>query len=349
MINIDRRIFAVDNLSSPNDLKKSLNISSLISERISSYRKCVEDILVSKDDRLLAIVGPCSIHDYKSAIEYAKQLKEISDQVKDTMFIVMRTYFEKPRTIKGWKGLIVDPNLDGTYDIEKGLYMARHILLEIASIGLPVGCEILDPIVPQYIDELMSWSSIGARTTESQTHRTIASGISVPIGFKNGTNGDINIAVNAIESASEPASFIGIDRDGKVAIMRTTGNEFGHLILRGGYKPNYSEKEIDDAMLLMMEHSLSPSILIDLSHANSQKNPEKQVNILRQIVDQRLKGQDSIKGFMMESFLNTGCQKIQSKENLKYGVSITDPCLGIKETREALLEIDKLIKKEKGL
>ncbi len=345
MKNIDYRISLIDQMPSPAELERAIIVDDKYKVQIKDYREQVQKILSREDKRLLAVVGPCSIHDKKGAIEYATKLKKLSEKVKDTMFIVMRTYFEKPRTVLGWKGLIVDPDMDETYDIEKGLYLARKILVRISEIGLPVGCEVLDPIVPQYIDQLMSWASIGARTTESQTHRNLSSGLSVPIGFKNSTNGNTLIAINAIKTAQNPSAFIGIDKDGKVSIMRTKGNRYSHLILRGGAKPNYNRKSVSETAHLMEMQGLKPCILIDLSHGNSQRIPLKQIDILNSVIRQVLNGDQSICGFMLESYLYTGTQSIVSRDKLRYGVSVTDPCLGFDETEKLLLKVHKKLLK----
>jgi len=336
--NTDIRISGVEPLISPAQLAKIHPVSDNLGAQIAETRQIVNRIIKGEDTRLLAVVGPCSIHDTSAALEYAARLKSLADEVSDQMFVVMRTYFEKPRTIGGWKGLILDPNLDGTYAISEGISIARKLLIDITSLGLPVGCEMLDPIVPQYIDEMLSWCAIGARTTESQTHRTLASGMSVAVGFKNGTNGELPAAVNAIKSAQNPAAFVGIDKDGNSAIYRTTGNDCGHLILRGGdLAPNYYEEEVDQAVQLMLKQALTPSILIDCSHANSRKDPKRQKRVLRAVVDQIIWGQKAIRGFMLESNLLSGCQKIPDDlSQLIYGVSVTDGCIGWDETEKIM-------------
>lgn len=334
----DVRIERIDSLKTPAEIASEFPLSPDDKRAISSFRSSVNSIIQGKDHRLLAIVGPCSIHDPEAAIEYAKKLKELSEEVKDELFVVMRTYFEKPRTILGWKGLIMDPDMDESCNIEKGLEVARSLLLEITRIGLPVGCEVLDPIIPQYIDEIMSWSSIGARTTESQTHRSLASGLSVAIGFKNATSGDLTAAINAVKSASKPASFIGIRRNGQNAIFRSTGNDCCHLILRGGDSgPNFYEDVVESAAAKMAGLNLNPSIVIDCSHANSRKDYTKQKRVLRNVIDQVCWGSDAIKGFMLESNINEGSQKItDGKNGLKYGVSVTDACIGWEETERIM-------------
>ena len=322
----DVRIKNIEKLSTPREIAELYPLSDKDREMILSFRKSVNDIIYGKDRRLLAIVGPCSIHDPKAALEYAQRLKRLSDELSRHFFIVMRTYFEKPRTNLGWKGLILDPDMDGSGDIEKGIMVARKLLIDITEIGLPVGCEVLDPIIPQYIDEIMSWSSIGARTTESQTHRNL---------------------VNAIKSARGEASFIGISKDGLSSVYRTTGNDAGHLILRGGEDgPNYYEDEVEDAIKLLKENGLRESLIIDCSHANSRKDYTRQKRVLRSVMDQVVWGNSNIKGFMLESNLNEGSQKIpQDKSELRYGVSVTDACIGWEETERVLRNASSLLDK----
>ena len=350
--NQDVRISRVDALKTPSEIASLFPMSEDTRNRIGTYRRQVNSIIKGEDGRLLAIVGPCSIHDTVSAIEYATKLKKLADELSDVFFVVMRTYFEKPRTTVGWKGLILDPDMDGTYDIEKGLMVARKLLLDITELGLPVGCEVLDPIVPQYIDEIMSWSSIGARTTESQTHRNLASGLSVAVGFKNSTGGDLSAAVNAMKSASKGASFIGISKDGLNTIFRTTGNDCCHLILRGGENgPNYYEDEVEHASKMLRSEGLNDAILIDCSHANSRKDPSRQKRVLRSVIDQVMWGEKAIKGFMLESNLFEGSQKISGDcRKLKYGVSVTDACIGWDETERILVNASHLLSdwKKKG-
>ncbi|MBR1920259.1 MAG: 3-deoxy-7-phosphoheptulonate synthase [Spirochaetales bacterium] len=342
----DVRIVGIDPLESPSDLARKYPLSKEQSTRISEYRATISNILRGIDNRLLAVVGPCSIHDPEAALEYADKLRKLSDQVSDVLFVVMRTYFEKPRTTVGWKGLLLDPDLNGTYDIEKGLEVARKLLLEISNKGLPLGCEVLDPIVPQYIDELMSWSSIGARTTESQTHRNLASGLSVPVGFKNSTSGDLTNAINAIRSAAAPASFIGINKEGMTSVFRTKGNDCGHLILRGGSVPNYYEDDVENARKLLEKNGMNPAIIIDCSHGNSRKDFTRQKRVLRSVIDQVAFGERAIKGFMLESNLFEGNQSIDcSKDELKYGVSVTDACIGWDETERIMLHSAEILRK----
>ena len=346
----DLRIRSIEMLKTPSEMEKELPIPDDILFRISEYRKTVADIIHGKDSRLLAIIGPCSIHDPKAALEYAAKLKKLADEVSDVFFIVMRTYFEKPRTALGWKGLIADPDMDESCNIEKGLMIARRLLLDISGIGLPVGCEVLDPIVPQYTDELMTWSSIGARTTESQTHRSLASGLSVPVGFKNSTSGDFTAAVNAAKSASRPASFIGVQRDGKLGVFRSMGNIAPHLILRGGDQgPNYYEDDVEYAASMMKDAGLEPAIIIDCSHQNSRKDWTRQKRVLRGVIDQVRWGETEIRGFMLESNLYEGSQKIPSDLSLlKYGVSVTDGCIGWDETDRIVTNAASLIRDAKN-
>ena len=347
----DVRIERVDSLETPAEIASKYPLSNEGSASIRKFRETVNAIIKGNDSRLLGIIGPCSIHDPDAAIEYAKKLKKLADEVSDVFFIVMRTYFEKPRTTLGWKGLIMDPDMNETYDISKGLMIARKLLLDITQIGLPVGCEVLDPIIPQYTDELMSWSSIGARTTESQTHRSLASGLSVAVGFKNSTSGDLTVAVNAAKSASKPASFIGIERNGQNAIYRSTGNDCCHLILRGGDQgPNYYEDDVEEASRKMEELGMDPRIIIDCSHANSRKDYSKQKRVLRSVIDQVCWGEKAIKGFMLESNLFEGNQKIPADLCcLRYGVSVTDPCIGWDETEKIIHHAADLLRNAKKM
>ncbi|MGD1816500.1 MAG: 3-deoxy-7-phosphoheptulonate synthase [Pleomorphochaeta sp.] len=343
----DIRIKSYEPLISSKELQEKIPVTDEIQQNIDQSRQIVNDILLHKSDKVLAIVGPCSIHDPKAAIDYAKKLKKISDKISDKIFVVMRTYFEKPRTVGGWKGLIIDPDIDGSYNIEKGLIIARSLLIDIIKLGLPVGCEVLDPVVPQYIDELMSWSAIGARTTESQTHRNLSSGLSVAVGFKNSTNGNIDNAINAIKSAALPSAFIGVDRLGNTSVIRTNGNELGHLILRGGNNgPNYYDEKVEEARERLIQNELNPAIIIDCSHANSGKKAYRQERVLRSVIDQINYNESSIRGFMLESNLEHGSQSITNDlSSLKYGVSITDECISIDETEKLLLlAYEKLIR-----
>ncbi len=343
---IDLRIERVDSLVSPSELSQELPISDELMATIIKNREAVNNVILGKDERLLAIVGPCSIHDPAAALEYADRLHDIAQKVDDQLLVVMRTYFEKPRTVGGWKGLIIDPDMDSSYNIGEGLRRARKLLIEITEKGLPVGTEMLDPIVPQYIDETLSWCAIGARTTESQVHRTLASGMSVPVGFKNSTSGEVLNAINAIKSAAIGGAFIGVDKEGNSSIYRTTGNPSGHLILRGGDAgPNYYDEEVEDAVKSMSSLSVLPSIVIDCSHANSRKDYTRQRRVLRAVIDQVVMGRKEIRGFMLESNLFEGCQKItENLEELRYGVSVTDPCIGWEETEQMLLKTAELLR-----
>lgn len=347
MANVDIRIKQTESLANPHELAKRFPVDEQTAAFIAESRETVNNIIQGKDRRLLAIVGPCSLHDRQSAVEYARKLKELAKEVSSEMYIVMRAYFEKPRTVLGWKGLILDPHMDGSYEIGEGIAQARSLLLEIVSLGVPVGCEVLDPIIPQYIDELMSWSSIGARTTESQIHRNLASGLSVAVGFKNSTSGDLLNAVNAIKCAYSPASFIGMDYHGASTIFRTSGNDCCHLILRGGdQSPNYYEDDVESARLLMEKNDLNPAIIVDCSHANSRKQIDRQKRVLRSIVDQVSWGETSIRGFMLESNLFSGAQSIpEDLSELAYGVSVTDACIGWDETERILLHACELLHK----
>ena len=336
----DLRINSCESLISPNGLKNEFTLSEKEGEIVFNSREIIKNIIHRKDDRLLAIIGPCSIHNEESAYEYADLLNDLRNDVKDKIYIVMRVYFEKPRTTVGWRGLITDPKLDGTYDIENGLRISRRIMKNILNKGIPIGSEMLDPIVPQYIADCVSWSAIGARTTESQTHRQLASGLSMPTGFKNATNGDIMVAINAVSSSYSQHNFIGIDQMGKTCIFETTGNKDVHIILRGGASgPNYYEEEVEKAVDLMKSNNIEESIVIDCSHMNSGKDHEKQERVLRNIIDQKNRTNNPIVGFMVESNLNPGNQPIpKDLNNLKYGVSITDPCIGWNDTKKMIME-----------
>lgn len=340
----DLRIAGVEPLVPPEVLKSQFSITEESTATVLASRQTIADIIKKRDKRLLAVVGPCSIHDPKAAIEYAGRLAELRREVEDRIYLVMRVYFEKPRTTTGWRGLITDPHLDGSYDISEGLRIARRLLLDITAMGLPVGSEMLDPIVPQYIADLISWAAIGARTTESQIHRELASGLSMPVGFKNGTDGSLQIALNALISTRSPHSFIGIDQGGRTCILRTSGNDDGHVILRGGKRgPNYHYQHVEEAEALFERHELPASIMVDCSHDNSGKNYKLQAgvldSILESVAEQRRSGRDSIVGFMIESNLFEGNQRIPSDlSKLRYGVSVTDQCVGWDATRDMILE-----------
>ena len=327
-------------LISPDDLDRELPISGAAAETVRSGRAAIRAVLAGEDPRLVVIVGPCSIHDEASSIEYAERLAKIAKQVEDKLVIVMRVYFEKPRTTVGWKGMLNDPRLDGTFDIEEGLRTARRLLLKVNELGLPCATEFLDPIVPQYLAGLISWTAIGARTTESQTHREMSSGLSMPVGFKNGTSGDIDIAVAAMISARSPHAFLGVDGTGKVSVVHTTGNPDGHVVLRGGSDgPNYDDASVRDAQARLEKGKVSPRLLVDCSHANSSKNHDNQPIAFRDVLVQRAAGNTGIVGLMLESHLFPGNQSLGSDPSaLKYGVSITDACIGWEDTEQLLNE-----------
>jgi 3-deoxy-7-phosphoheptulonate synthase len=324
-------------LPPPQELKSTHPASEPSIETALEGRETIRRILTGEDKRLLAVVGPCSIHDTTAAMEYAKRLFALREEVKERVYVVMRVYFEKPRTRLGWRGLILDPHLDGSYDIESGLIRARSLLRDITSLGLPAGSEMLDPIVPQYIDEFVSWASIGARTTESQTHREMASGLSMPVGFKNSLDGSVESALNAMASSLEPHSFLGIDEQGTTCVVHTRGNPDVHLIMRGGNNgPNFYPWDMVRAEELLKHNKLPTRVLVDCSHGNSQKDHTKQREALASVLDQRSSGRDSITGFMLESNLLPGRQSMAPAGELTYGKSITDACVGWEETEELL-------------
>jgi len=332
------RIEYFEKIIRPNVLLEKLPASPGIRDLVLRTRGSISNILKGKDKRMLFIVGPCSIHDTDEAKVYGKHLKILADKVKDKILIVMRVYFEKPRTTIGWKGLINDPDLNGTFDVNKGLSMARELLLYLNGIGLPCGYEILDTITPQYICDLISWGAIGARTTESQTHRQVVSGLSMPVGFKNGTSGCIEIAANAILSATFPQCFMGITGGGEPAICKTKGNQDCHIILRGGRDaPNYEWNSILETENILKAKDIPQNIMIDCSHGNSRKNHRNQLLVLKTIVSHVRNGSKSLMGVMLESNINEGKQKLEEPGKLKYGVSITDACISIEDTEKLLL------------
>jgi 3-deoxy-7-phosphoheptulonate synthase len=335
----DLRVSQIIRLSSPRALKGMLPLDEQVVATVAAGRREVENILTGKDLRLLVIVGPCSIHDMDAAFEYASRLSVLRNELQHDLCIMMRVYFEKPRTTIGWKGFINDPHLDDTYDIEHGLYHARKLLLEINEMGLPAATEFLDPISPQYVADLVSWAAIGARTIESQTHRQMASGLSMPVGFKNSTDGRLNVAVDAIRSAMHPHSFLGIDQDGHSSVITTKGNPFGHLVLRGGEKPNYDAASIALAESWIGKAGLEQSLLVDCSHANSGKKHEQQLTVWENVLKQKTEGNKSIVGVMIESNLCCGNQPFpEDPGKLRYGVSITDECLSWEDTERMLRE-----------
>ena len=332
-------------LVAPAALRDRVNVSNEVYDQVAQTRSVIEAVLDRKDHRLVVVVGPCSIHDVDAAMDYARRLKLLADKVSDTLYIVMRVYFEKPRTTVGWKGLINDPHLDDSFDIEAGLTIGRTVLRDILELGLPTATEALDPITPQYLQDLISWTAIGARTTESQTHREMASGLSSAVGFKNGTDGGLDVAVNAMKSVSNPHRFLGINSDGKVSVFKTRGNRYGHVVLRGGSGgPNYDSVHIALCEEALEKASLPRNIMVDCSHANSEKKPELQPLVADNVASQILEGNDSIIGLMLESNINAGNQSIPSDlKELKYGVSVTDGCIDWSTTEHLLLSMaDKL-------
>ncbi|MES2876963.1 MAG: 3-deoxy-7-phosphoheptulonate synthase [Pseudomonadota bacterium] len=331
-------VVSQDTLLSPSQLHEDIPAGPQATQTVNDARRALAEILNGRDPRLLVVVGPCSIHDTAAAMEYAHRLKALADELSDQLLMVMRVYFEKPRTTVGWKGLVNDPRMDDTFRIDEGLHIARRLLVDINALGLPCGTEALDPNTPQYLGDLIAWSAIGARTTESQTHRELASGLSSPVGFKNGTDGNLEVALNAMLSAAQPHSFLGINGDGQVAITQTRGNAFGHLILRGGSQPNYDSVAIAQAESALTAAKLPLNIVVDCSHGNSRKNHALQALVLKDVVHQVSDGNRSIKGVMLESNLFEGNQKLGKLEDLRYGVSITDACMDWDTTAASLRE-----------
>jgi 3-deoxy-7-phosphoheptulonate synthase len=325
-------------LSPPRALKAALPMTAAANATVVRSRQSINRILQQKDPRLLVVVGPCSIHDVTGALDYAGKLIALRNELADQMEIVMRVYFEKPRTTIGWKGLINDPHLDNTHDIETGLKKARRLLLDITGLGLPAATEFLDPIIPQYIADLISWAAVGARTTESQTHREMASGLSMPVGFKNATDGTLQIAIDAMSAAMRPHSFLGIDQDGITSIVRTTGNSDGHVVLRGGrLRTNYDAESIREAEIKLTAAGLPPVLMVDCSHANSAKQHARQEDVWRSVIEQRSAHTRSLIGLMLESYLKEGNQPFpKSAAELQYGVSITDSCQSWEVTERML-------------
>lgn len=333
-------------LITPEQLKNEIPLTDAAIKTVTEGRETINNILDRKDHRLFIVVGPCSIHDIKAAKEYALKLKALADEVSDTLYLVMRVYFEKPRTTVGWKGLINDPHLDDSFDIQQGLHIGRQLLIDISEIGLPTATEALDPISPQYLQDTISWSAIGARTTESQTHREMSSGLSVAIGFKNGTDGGLGVAMNALNSVSHPHSFLGINREGQVSIIRTKGNPYSHVVLRGGGgKPNYDSVNVALCEQELEKSGLKKNIMIDCSHANSNKDANLQPLVMHDVSHQILDGNKSIVGLMVESNLNFGNQSIPSDlTQLKYGVSVTDACIDWATTEKSIREMHTKLK-----
>ena len=310
--------------------RKSLDV-------VAESRRVIRDILDGHDHRLLVVVGPCSIHDPKAALDYARRLKKLADKVSERLYVVMRVYFEKPRTTVGWKGLINDPNMDDSFHVEKGIKLARKLLIDVTKLGLPTATEALDPVTPQYISELVSWHAIGARTIESQTHREMASGLSTPIGFKNGTDGNVQVAIDAMRSALTSHHFLGMDVDGRVSVYKTAGNPYSHVVLRGGKKPNFDSKSVGACAAALRKAGQRAKVMIDCSHGNSNKDHKRQPLVFSEVLRQVSRGGSPIVGVMIESNLEEGNQPLDGRA-LKYGVSVTDKCLGWAETERCLLE-----------
>ncbi len=325
-------------LMSPRALKTELPMTEAATGTVVEGRQAIQRILRREDRRLLVIVGPCSIHDPEAALEYGGRLNALRQELADRPCVVMRVYFEKPRTTVGWKGLTYDPHLDGSDDMETGLRLARRLLLDINAMGLPVGTELLDTITPQYHADLVTWAAIGARTTESQIHREMASGLSMPVGFKNSTEGNVQVAINALQSACQPHTFVGIDQEGKTCIVRTTGNPWGHVVLRGGNGgPNYDAQSVEEAGQQLRKIGVEPVLMVDCSHANSYKRHDRQEEVWQDLVQQRVAGNQNLIGLMVESNLEEGNQPIPAdRRQLRYGVSVTDACVGW-ETTERML------------
>ena len=343
----DLRIKEIKELMPPAHLLREFPVSEKAAQLTYETRQAIHRILHGADDRLLVIMGPCSIHDVKAAKEYAGRLKEAKDRLAEDLLVVMRVYFEKPRTTVGWKGLINDPRLDGSFSINEGLRVARELLLDFNESGMPAGCEFLDMITPQYIADFVSWGAIGARTTESQIHRELASGLSCPVGFKNGTDGNIKIAVDAIRAAQAPHHFLSVTKAGHSAIVSTSGNEDCHIILRGGKTPNYDAASVDAAAKGLAQAGLAQRLMIDTSHANSSKDPQKQIDVGHDVAKQMAGGEDRIFGLMVESHLKAGRQDLLPGKPLAYGQSITDGCIGWEDSRKLLDTLAEAVRKRR--
>ena len=340
----DLRIREIKELSPPAHLMREFASSEQVSTLVHASRDAIHQILHAKDDRLVVVIGPCSIHDTKAALEYAQRLAPLRESLKAELEIVMRVYFEKPRTTVGWKGLINDPNLDGSFNINQGLRTARQLLLEVNELGVPAGCEFLDMITPQYIADLVSWGAIGARTTESQVHRELASGLSCPVGFKNGTSGSTRIAIDAIKAASQPHHFLSVTKGGHSAIVSTKGNEDCHMILRGGKVANYDAQSVEQTSQEMEAAGLSPNIMIDVSHANSDKDYRRQPIVIDDVCAQLQAGDKRIMGVMVESHLVAGRQDTVEGQSLTYGQSITDGCIGWEDSEKVLMSLAEAVR-----
>ena len=338
------RTTLIDNLVSPAELAQQIPLDDKTASFIINSRRDIEAIIKGDDKRLLVIIGPCSIHDTDAAIDYAKKLKVLHEKYANELLIVMRVYFEKPRTTVGWKGLISDPDLDKSFHVAKGLNLARNLLMQINKLGLPAGTEFLDMVTGQYISDLISWGAIGARTTESQVHRELASALSCPVGFKNGTDGNVQIAVDAIKASSVPHVLYSPDKSGQMCIYQTHGNPFAHVILRGGKAPNYHQDDITATCQTLTKAGLTDKIMIDCSHGNSDKDHNKQIDVARSLAEQIQAGNQSIFGVMIESFLVAGNQKVVAKQPLVYGQSITDACINLETSEEVLSVLANAIK-----
>jgi len=343
-------VLSTELLPTPAEVKQALPLTETAERTVLAGREIVHNILDRTDPRLFVVVGPCSIHDPEAALDYAARLKKLADEVSDTLQIIMRVYFEKPRTTVGWKGLINDPYMDDSFHIEKGLYKARELLLKITELGLPIATEALDPISPQYLSDLITWSAIGARTTESQTHREMASGLSTPVGFKNGTDGSLGVAINALHSVSQPHNFLGINQQGQCVVVKTRGNRYGHVVLRGGGgKPNYDADNIARCEQELAADSLPLNIAVDCSHGNSNKDPANQSNVVADCVEQIKTGNQSIIGLMLESNIGWGNQPIPADlSQLEYGVSVTDACIDWPTTEKLLHDTRSALKESLG-
>jgi len=338
---VDRR-----KVPAPYELVNKYPINDQISKLVYGTRNQISQILHNKDDRIFVVVGPCSIHDPESAIEYATKLADAGKKFDENLLVIMRVYFEKPRTTVGWKGLINDPDINETFNISKGVEIARKLLIDIAEIGLPAGTEFLDPISPQYVTDIISWGAIGARTAESQIHRELASGLSCPIGIKNGTDGSLKAAIDGIQAANHSHVFLGATKEADIAMLKTAGNNDAHIILRGGKVPNYDEESVENTLTALKEAEVNESIMIDASHGNSQKQFKQQIPVIDSICGQVKKGNDNIKGIMIESHLKEGNQKISEK--LKYGQSITDACMGWEDTMSCLQKLNDAVNIKRG-
>ncbi len=338
---IDRR-----KVPAPYELVNKYPINDQISKLVYGTRNEISQILHNKDDRLFVVVGPCSIHDPKSALEYAEKLAKENKRLSKNILVIMRVYFEKPRTTVGWKGLINDPDINETFNIAKGVELARKLLINIAELGLPAGTEFLDPISPQYVTDIISWGAIGARTAESQIHRELASGLSCPVGIKNGTDGGLKAAIDGIQAANHSHVFLGATKEADIAMLKTAGNNDTHIILRGGKEPNYDSESVESTLVALREAEVNESIMIDASHGNSQKIFKQQIPVVESICEQMLNGNNNIKGVMIESHLNEGNQKIS--ESLKYGQSITDACMGWEDTVKCLEMLSSAVENKRG-